>query len=125
MGPQAMEDAHALLTKVYEAYNRRDFDAFFVLLAPDVDWPDQIEGGRLIGREAVRAYWVRNDRSIKVDSAPVSFADLPDGRIAVDVNQIVRNLAGQVWSDSCVRQIFTLRDGLVTRMDVELLDKRR
>ena len=125
MGPQAMEDARALLTKVYEAYNRRDFDAFFVLLAPDVDWPDQIEGGRLIGREAVRAYWVRNDRSIKVDSAPVSFADLPDGRIAVDVNQIVRNLAGQVWSDSCVRQIFTLRDGLVTRMDVELLDKRR
>jgi hypothetical protein len=28
MGPQAMEDAHALLTKVYEAYNRRDFAAF-------------------------------------------------------------------------------------------------
>lgn len=125
MGPQAMEDAHALLAKVYEAYNRRDFDAFSVLLAPDVDWPDQIEGGRLIGREAVRAYWARNDRSITVDSAPVSFADLPDGRIAVDVNQIVRNLAGQVWSDSCVRQIFTLRDGKVTRMDIEFLDKRR
>ena len=125
MGPQAMEDAHALLTKVYEAYNRRDFDAFSAMLAPDVDWPDQVEGGRLIGREAVRAYWTRNDRSITVDSAPVSFADLPDGRIAVDVNQIVRNLAGQIWSDSCVRQIFTLRDGKITRMDVELLEKRR
>lgn len=120
-----MEDAHALLAKVYEAYNRRDFDAFSAMLAVDVDWPDQIEGGRLIGREALRAYWARNDRSIKVDSAPVSFADLPDGRIAVDVNQIVRNLGGQVWSDSCVRQIFTLRDGKIARMDVEFLDKGR
>jgi hypothetical protein len=62
---------------------------------------------------------------IKVDSAPVSFVDLPDGRIAVDVNQIVRNLSGQVWSDSCVRQIFTLRDGKVSRMDIEFRDKGR
>lgn len=120
-----MEDAHALLTKVYEAYNRRDFDAFSAMLAPDVDWPDQIEGGRLVGHDALRAYWVRNNRSITVDAAPVSFADLPDGRTAVDVNQIVRNLAGQVWSDSCVRQIFTLRDGKISRMDIELLEKRR
>lgn len=120
-----MEDAHALLTKVYEAYNRRDFDAFSAMLAPDVDWPDQIEGGRLIGLEALRAYWARNDRTIKVDSAPVSFAVQPDGRVAVDVNQIVRNLAGQIWSDSCVRHIFTLRDGKISRMDVEFRDKGR
>ena len=119
-----MEDAHALLTKVYEAYNRRDFDVFSAMLAPDVDWPDQIEGGRLVGHDALRAYWVRNNRSITVDAAPVSFADLPDGRIAVDVNQIVRNLAGQVWSDTCERHIFTLRNGMVARLDVEVLDKR-
>jgi ketosteroid isomerase-like protein len=118
-----MEDAHALLTKVYEAYNRRDFEAFSALLTPDVDWPDQIQDGRLIGRDAVAAYWAANDKVIKVDSAPVSFIDLPDGRIAVDVNQIVRNLAGQIWSDSCVRHVFTLRDGKVSRMDVELSDK--
>jgi ketosteroid isomerase-like protein len=118
-----MEDAHSLLTKLYEAYNRRDFGAFSALLTPDVDWPDQIEGGRLLGREALEAYWARNDRSITVDSSPVSFSDLPDGRIAIDVNQIVRNLAGKIWSDSCVRQIFTFRDGQVSRMDVEFLDK--
>ncbi|KQY30075.1 hypothetical protein ASD38_12330 [Caulobacter sp. Root487D2Y] len=120
-----MEDAHALLAKVYDAYNRRDFDAFSAMLTPDVDWPDLVEGGRLTGLDALRAYWNRNNRSITVDAAPVSFADLPDGRIAVDVNQIVRNLAGQIWSDSCVRQIFTLRDGKVSRMDVEPLDRGR
>ena len=101
-----MEDAQALLTS-------------------DVDWPDQIQGGRLVGPDALAAYWVANDKVIKVDSAPVTFTALPDGRIAVDVNQIVRNLTGQVWSDSCVRQIFTVRDGKVARMDIELKDKGR
>lgn len=120
-----MDDAQALLTRLYEAYNRRDFAAFSALLTADVDWPDQVQSGRLIGHEAVAAYWSANDKVITVDSAPVSFSTLPDGRIAVDVNQIVRNLAGQIWSDSCVRQIFTLRDGKVARMDVEPLDKRR
>ncbi|WP_165188039.1 nuclear transport factor 2 family protein [Caulobacter soli] len=119
-----MDDAHALLTKVYDAYNRRDFAAFSALLTPDIDWPDLIEHGRLIGREAVGAYWARNDKSITIDVAVVSITVLPDGRVAADVNQIVRNLSGQVWSDSCVRHVFTLRDGLVARLDVEIPDER-
>jgi len=120
-----MDDAQALLTRLYEAYNRRDLAAFSALLADDVDWPDQIQGGRLIGLDAVATYWTENDKMITVDAAPVAFATRPDGRVAVDVNQIVRNLAGQVWSDSCQRQVFTLRDGKVARMDIEFLDKGR
>jgi len=120
-----MDDAQALLTRLYEAYNRRDFDAFSALLTADINWPDQIQGGRLVGPDAMRAYWASNDKVITVDAAPVSFDAWPDGRIAVDVNQIVRNLNGQVWSDTCVRHIFTLRDGKVARMDAEPLDRGR
>jgi ketosteroid isomerase-like protein len=119
-----MDDAQALLTKVYEAYNRRDFAAFSAFLTPDVDWPDMVEGGRLIGREALGAYWARNDKLITIDIAVVTITVLPDGRVAADVNQIVRNLAGQVWSDTCERHVFTLRDGRVARLDIEPLDKR-
>ncbi len=119
-----MDDAQALLTKVYEAYNRRDFAAFSAFLAPDTDWPNMVEGGRLIGPEALGAYWARNDKMITIDIALVSIAALPDGRVAADVNQIVRNLAGQVWSDTCERHIFTLRDGMIAKLDVETLDKR-
>jgi hypothetical protein len=25
---------------------------------PDVDWPDMLEGRRIFGRDAVRAYWL-------------------------------------------------------------------
>jgi hypothetical protein len=119
-----MDDAEALLTKVYEAYNRRDFAVFSAFLAFDVDWPNQLQGGRMIGRDAVVAEWRETGRSIQVDLAPVTFARQPDGRIAVSVNQIVRNLAGRTWSDSCVRHLFTLAGGLIVRLDVEPLDAR-
>lgn len=119
-----MDDAEALLTKVYDAYNRRDFADLSVLLTADTNWPDMVEGGRLIGPAALSAYWARNDKLITVDIAVVSYAALPDGRVAADVNQIVRNLAGQVWSDTCERHIFTLRDGLVARLDIEIRDKK-
>ena len=119
-----MDDAQALLTRFYDTYNRRDFVAFSAFLTPDVDWPDMVEGGRLIGPEALGAYWARNDKMITIDIAVVSIAALPDGRVAAAVNQVVRNLAGQVWSDTCERHIFTLRDGKVARLDVETLDKK-
>ncbi len=120
-----MDDAQALLTKVFEAYNRRDFATLLSFLTPDIDWPDQVNGGRLVGLEAVKAYWDDYSRSIQVDLAPMTFTALPDGRIAVDTNRIVRNLSGQIWSDSHVRQIFTLRGDKVARLDVEFPDKER
>jgi len=116
-----MDDAHALLTKVYEAYNRHDFADFSTFLTPDVDWPNQLQGGRVIGPDAVNAQWRETAQTIVVDLAPVTFAVAPDGRIAVDVNQIVRNLNGQIWSDSCVRHLFTLDGDRIARLDVEPL----
>jgi len=113
-----MTDVEALLTKAYDAFNRRDFDALAASLHPEVDWPDQIGGGRLVGREAMRAYWDRNNTVIEIDSSPVAFTQLADGRTCVDVNQVVRNKAGQLWSDQCVRHCYTLRDGLISRMDM-------
>jgi len=112
-----MSDAEALLTKVYAAYNRRDYAALAALTTPDVEWPNQMQGGWLKGRDAVHAYWRANSHTFIADVAPVVFTPLPDGRVAVDVNQVVRSLNGAVWSDLCVRQIFTLRDGLVARME--------
>jgi len=116
-----MDHAHALLTQVYEAYNRQDFAAFSAFLTPDVDWPNQLQGTRVIGPDAVAAQWRETAKTIVVDLAPVSFSAAPDGRVVVDVNQIVRNLSGQIWSDSCVRHLFTLEGDRIARLDVEPL----
>ena len=120
-----MDDAQALLTRVFDAYNSGDWDAFAQLMTPDIDWPNQTEGGRVVGLEALEAYWRRNRQSIRVELAARAFAAQPDGRIAVDINQTVHNAStGRLWSDSGVRHYYILREGRVARMDVEPLASR-
>lgn len=118
-----MTEAEALLTHLFEAYNRRDFPAFAAGLRDDVDWPDQTRGGRLIGHAAIRDYWDANAQAIQVEVNPIAFALEKDGRVRVEVNQVVRGLTGSLWSDIQVRQYYTLHDGLVSRMDVERLEE--
>ncbi|MFT4254598.1 MAG: nuclear transport factor 2 family protein [Caulobacter sp.] len=114
----------ALLTRLYAAFNRGDFDAFAAELDPAVDWPDQIGGGRVQGLEAMRDFWSRRDALVRVETAPVEFTPLEDGRVLVATNQTVRNLQGRLWSDICVRHIYTFHEGRVARMDVaEELDE--
>ena len=44
---------------------------------------------------------------------------LPDGRVAVEVAQVVRALDGALLREATVRHVYTFRDGLVARMDVD------
>lgn len=118
-----MIEAEALLTRLFEAFNRHDFPAVAAGLCDDVDWPDQTRGGRLLGHAAVRDYWDSNSQFIHVEVTPIAFAIEDDGRVRVDVNQVVRGATGSLWSDIQLRQYYTLRDGQVSRMDIEHLDR--
>jgi ketosteroid isomerase-like protein len=105
------------LKRVYAAFNARDIDTALALMDPDVDWPNGWEGGRVQGREAVRAYWTRQWQAIDSHVDPVDFTEDGD-RVAVTVHQVVRDLDGNVASEGRVSHVYTLRDGLVTRMDI-------
>jgi ketosteroid isomerase-like protein len=107
-----------LLERAYAAFNARDIEAALALMHADVDWPNGMEGGRVAGQEAVRAYWTRQFQMIDSHVEPVGFTEAGDGRIAVDVHQTVRDLDGVVLSDGRVTHVYTLRDGLVARMDI-------
>jgi ketosteroid isomerase-like protein len=108
----------ALLRDVYAAFNARDVDAVLATMHPDVDWPNAFEGGRVAGRDEVRAYWRRQFEQIDPRVQPRRFADAGDGRVAVAVHQLVRALDGTVLADREVTHVYTFRDGLVVRMDV-------
>ena len=120
-----MTDAEALITRLFDAYNRRDFPAFAASLNDDVDWPDQMYGERGVGVgvAALRAYWAAQDQAIQVELTPIDFWPEADGRVGVEVNQVVRGLRGSLWSDIRLRQYYTLRDGRVSRMDVVRLEE--
>jgi hypothetical protein len=65
--------------------------------------------------DAVRDYWTRQWAAID----PVALELRPDGRVAVQVHQVVRDLDGGIVADSVVVHLYELRDGLIARMDVQ------
>jgi hypothetical protein len=102
----------------YDAFNARDIDAALALMAPDVDWPNAWEGGRVVGHDAVREYWTRQWREIDPHVEAVAFDERSPDEVAVDVHQVVRTLDGDVVADEHVTHVYRFRDGLVERMDV-------
>lgn len=114
-----MTDIEQRLRDLYVSFNARDVDAVLAALAPDVDWPNAWEGGRVVGHQAVRDYWRRQWQEIDGRVEPESIDPRPDGRIAVDVHQVVRDLSGTVIADGHVVHVYELRDGMVVRMTVE------
>jgi hypothetical protein len=107
------------LRELYAAFNARDIDTALAGMSDDVDWPNGWEGGRVHGREAVRSYWSRQWAELDSRVEPVTISTRADGRIAVDVHQVARNLVGEVLWDGRVLHIYELCDGLVARMDIE------
>jgi ketosteroid isomerase-like protein len=109
--------AEDLLRRAYAAFNARDIDRALAVMHPDVDWPNGMEGGRELGHDAVRDYWTRQFGLIDSHVEPESFEDV-DGKIVVEVHQVVRDVNGALLSDQQVEHVYTLRDGLIARMDI-------
>jgi hypothetical protein len=114
-----LTEEERLLRRAYEAFNARDIEGALALMDPNVDWPNGMVGGRERGHAAVRAYWTRQFGLIDSHVEPEGFEADREGRIVADVHQVVRDLDGAVLSDRHVRHVYTLRDGLVARMDIE------
>ena len=114
-----MPDSQAVLRRAYRAFNARDLEAAVELMHPEVDWPNAWEGGRVVGRAAVRRYWSRQFHAISSEVEPQEFTEEPDGAITVDVHQVVHEASsGELISDSRVRHRYRFKNGLVVRMDV-------
>ena len=103
---------------MYAAFNARDIDGVLGELAADVDWPKAWEGGRVHGHDEVRDYWTRQWAAIDPHVTPTGFTERDDGRLAVDVHQLVRALDGTLIAENVVRHVFAFHDVLVSRMDV-------
>jgi hypothetical protein len=116
---EGLIDAEVLIRRAYAAFNARDVDGALATMRDDVDWPNAIEGSRVVGHDAVRAYWTGQFQELDPRVEPVGFRKLEDGRAAMDVAQTVRSLEGEVISQGPVVHVYTLRDGLVARMDIE------
>jgi hypothetical protein len=111
-------DEEKLLRRAYEAFNAREIEGALALMHPDVDWPNGMEGGREVGHDAVRRYWTRQFGMIDSRVEPIGFRTDDQGRVVVDVHQVVRDSDGNLISEGEIQHAYTLRNGLVERMDI-------
>jgi hypothetical protein len=111
--------ARALISQAYSAFNRRDIDAALALMSEHVSWPKASEGGRVVGKQEIREYWTRQwaEYDPRVDVLDV--VDAEGGKIDVKVHQLVKNLKGDVLSDTELWHVYTIANGLIERMDIK------
>ena len=107
-----------LLRSIYDSFNRRDADAVLAKMAPDVDWPNGMEGGRVHGREAVRQYWLGQWSQINPIVEPQSLHPDATGAIVVEVHQVIRDLAGGLLADKMVQHVYRFENGLIQSMEI-------
>ncbi|HXY08962.1 MAG TPA: nuclear transport factor 2 family protein [Terriglobales bacterium] len=117
-----MQSKPELLIAVYAAFNKRDIDGVLALMRPDVDWPNGMEGRRVHGCDEVRAYWRRQWGILDPHVEPVRMEDDETGNTVVDVHQVVRDLSGNILKDQIVQHVYSFRDGLIERMDIQKPD---
>lgn len=114
-----MAETKSLIVRAYSAFNGRDIDGALALMTEDVSWPKASEGGKVVGKEEIRAYWTRQWSEFDPYVEPLAITEGEGGRIRVRAHQIVKNLQGKVLSESEVLHVFTVSDGLIAGMDVE------
>ena len=87
-------------------------------MSESVSWPKASEGGRVVGKEEIRAYWSRQWEEFDPHVEPIEVIDHGTGKIDVRVHQLVKSLAGELLSNSEVWHSYTIADGLIERMDL-------
>jgi hypothetical protein len=112
-----MDGRQAMLTRLYEALSRRDIPGALETLHADADLPDQLEGGRIVGHEALRAYWLGAFDLIVSESAVASFQPTSEDEGIVRVHHHVTGVEGGLWTDSETAYRVWFRDGLIARME--------
>lgn len=111
-----------LIKKIYAAFNARDIDTALSAMHPDVQWPKAFEGGYVTGHDSIREYWTRQWTEINPHVEPVGFKKRKDDTFEITVHQVVKDLDGNPVFDGTVKHVYTLEDGLLRRMDIELTD---
>ena len=111
-----MADTKTLIEQAYSAFNKRDIDSALALMTQDVSWPKASEGGKVIGKEEIRAYWTRQWSEFDPHVEPLAITEGGGGKVRVRVHQLVKNLKGDVLSDSEVIHVFTVKAGLIAAM---------
>jgi ketosteroid isomerase-like protein len=107
--------------RVIDAFNRRDADAIFECVNPDIEWfpavPVSFGGGALRGREGIESY-LRDVSDTWEEYRVLSedFRDLGENQVLVLSRVEGRGASSGGRVDEAMGQIFDIRDGKISRV---------
>lgn len=112
-------DIKALIFEIYAAFNKRDVDGTLAFMSEEVSWPKASEGGRAVGKRAIREYWTRQWAEFDPRVDVLEVIAQASGATAVKVRQRVKDLKGNILSDTELWHVYTFTGGLIDRMDIK------
>ena len=113
------EEIVASLRRIYEAFNRGDFDAAIAVAHPEIEFVPPGGQSSLRGAEAVRA-WMEPDAFEEQQIEPVEFS-IQGNKVLVRQHTRVRGAGSGIELDMEIWAVWTLNDdGLATRLEVYL-----
>ena len=107
-----------LMSQIYAAFNQRDIDGTLASMSEDVSWPKASEGGCVIGKQAIREYWTRQWAEFDPRVDVLEVVDRGAGKTDVKVHQVVKDLDGNILSDTELWHVYSFTGGLIDRMEI-------
>ena len=111
------KEVSQLLNQLYPDFNERNIEQIMPHFSVDADWPNGMTGGREVGHQAIREYWTNQWTVINSKVTPLSYR-VVDRRIILEVHQLVKDMEGEILSDSVVYHTYKFVEGKVTKMDI-------
>lgn len=113
-----MEKYQHVIERAYNAFNERDVDTILQLMHDGVEWQNGWEGGFVAGTKNVGDYWARQWKEINPTVFPIKIFERSDGRLEVEVHQIVKDLQDSVLFDGVVKHLYTFESGKIKKMEI-------
>ncbi len=92
-----MADTKTIIEQAYAAFNKRDIDGALALMTQDVSWPKASEGGKVIGKAEIRAYWTRQWREFDPHVEPLAITEEAGARSASGCTKSSRAFKERSW----------------------------
>jgi hypothetical protein len=106
------------IEQAYPAFNKRDIDGALALMTDDVSLAQSF-GGRQSDREERDPRLLDSTMGrVRSPCRPLAITEEDGGKVRVRVHQIVKDLQGNVLSDSEVLDVFTMNTGLIAAMHI-------
>lgn len=115
-----MHQLEQIIRDSYAAFNAGDLEKASAFIAEQVEWPDQLDGDMLAGRNEVVRYWQRLNRLQPHGYEVKHCAEESPDVMVVTLIRTVMSPEGSPLSHGLMRHRLIFRNGMVVRMEIIL-----